>query len=50
MRNARYFVLAFFPVMLSAQNAVPLKNWAAPLYWQPSQAERETAGKSAAQL
>jgi hypothetical protein len=22
-------------------NVVPLKNWAAPLYWQPSQAERE---------
>ncbi len=31
-------LLVFASVALTAQ--VPLKNWAAPLYWQPSQAER----------
>jgi hypothetical protein len=39
--------LLFLPVVLTGQRAqevvVPLKNWAAPLYWQPNQAERETA-------
>jgi hypothetical protein len=41
--------LLFFSVVLTGQRAqevvVPLKNWAAPLYWQPNQAEiaeRET--------
>jgi hypothetical protein len=29
---------------------VPLKNWAAPLYWQPSQAERGAVGRAAPQF
>ena len=29
---------------------IPLKSWAAPLYWQPSQAEHENAAKSVAQI
>ena len=42
-------------VALTAQAArqesvVPLKNWATPLYWQPNQGERETAGRPAPQL
>ena len=35
------------------ENAVPLKNWAAPLYWQPNATERGISGtgrQSAAQL
>src|SRR5580704_12682994 len=36
--------LLFLPAVLNGQslqpNLVPLKNWAAPLYWQPNQAER----------
>lgn len=37
-------VLAFAPLLLNAQigrqrNQVPVKSWAAPLYWQPSQRE-----------
>src|ERR1022692_1167171 len=47
-------VLVCLPMALSAQkapeDAVPLKNWATPLYWQPSVAEREAAGKSGAQI
>jgi hypothetical protein len=27
---------------VARQDAVPLKNWAAPFYWQPSQGERDT--------
>ncbi len=49
MRYSRYSgvpsLLVFLPVVLSGQsardNVVPLKNWAAPLYWQPNQVERE---------
>jgi hypothetical protein len=48
------FLLVLLPTMLTAQrapaNAVPLKNWAAPLYWQPNQAEREAAGGALPQL
>ena len=39
-------LLIFSPLVLTgqrAQNSVPLKNWATPLYWQPNQAEREAA-------
>jgi endosialidase-like protein len=39
-------LLALLPLALTAQvlrDAVPLKNWPAPLYWQPSQAETEAA-------
>jgi hypothetical protein len=43
-----FLPLLLLPVVLSGQSAqeivVPLKNWAAPLYWQPNQSERETAG------
>jgi Chaperone of endosialidase len=46
-------LLAFLPVMLTGlkaqENVVPLKNWSAPLYWQPNQAEREAAAKALAQ-
>ena len=46
--------LMLLPVALNAQtaqeNTVPLKNWAAPLYWQPNQTEREATAKSAAQI
>jgi hypothetical protein len=47
-----FLPLVFLPVALTGQtapdNVAPLKNWAAPLYWQPNRAERaerETAGK-----
>jgi len=36
------FVLILSPVMLTAQaqrDTVPLKQWSAPLFWQPSRAE-----------
>jgi hypothetical protein len=39
--------MALLPMMLTGQTeqkAVPLKNWATPLYWQPNQAERRTGG------
>jgi endosialidase-like protein len=39
-------VLVLFPLALTAQvlrDVVPLKNWPAPLYWQPSQAQSEAA-------
>jgi trimeric autotransporter adhesin len=46
-----FLPLLFRPAALTAQSAqgsvVPLKNWAAPLYWQPNQAEmaeREAVG------
>jgi hypothetical protein len=32
------------------ESVVPLKNWTAPLYWQPSQAERAAAGRAEPQL
>ena len=39
-----FLPLLFLPVVLTGQTAqeivVPLKNWAAPLYWQPNQVER----------
>jgi hypothetical protein len=51
-------ILASLPLFLlpmalngqTAQNAVPLKNWATPLDWQPNQTERTISGKSAAQI
>ena len=47
-------LLVFLPLMLNGQrtqeNVVPLKNWSTPLYWQPSQAEREAAAKDVPQL
>lgn len=52
-RNAIAF-LALVPSVLLGQRAqgtdIPLKNWAAPLYWQPNQAERAASGKSGAQF
>jgi hypothetical protein len=51
---SKYSILALLPMILTAQrvreNAVPLKNWATPLYWQPTQMEREVAGKAVPQL
>jgi endosialidase-like protein len=44
-----FLPLLFLPVLLTGQTTaqqIPLKNWAAPLYWQPNQAERETAGST----
>ena len=42
MAVSKYSVLALLPMILTAQrvqeNAVPLKNWATPLYWQPGKA------------
>jgi hypothetical protein len=47
-------LLVFLAAVLTAQKIqnypVPLKNWAAPLYWQPNQVERETAVRAAPQL
>jgi hypothetical protein len=47
-------LLAFLPLMLNGQrtqeNIVPLTNWPTPLFWQPSPAEREVAGKDLQQL
>jgi hypothetical protein len=44
------FLPLLLPVVLAGQrlqeNVVPLKNWAAPLYWQPNQAEREAAANA----
>jgi trimeric autotransporter adhesin len=43
--SLRVLPLLLLPVVLTGQKAqevvVPLKNWAAPLYWQPNQAERD---------
>jgi hypothetical protein len=43
------FLPLLLPVVLTGQTAqvVPLKNWTAPLYWQPNQAGRQTAGRAA---
>jgi hypothetical protein len=45
-RHRILFIVALLPLTLSAQinrdrNQVPLKTWAAPLYWQPSHPEAE---------
>src|SRR5262245_38643730 len=43
------FLAVLFAVSLSAQSAgdsVPLRNWPAPLYWQPSRVEAENAARS----
>jgi hypothetical protein len=41
-------LLALLPMLLAAhrpqENAVPLKNWASPLYWQPNPAESQARG------
>jgi hypothetical protein len=46
-------LLVVLPTVLTGQkapmNAVPLKNWATPLYWQPNQAERETFSQASSQ-
>jgi hypothetical protein len=51
----RFALLALASTALNAQAArqehvVPLKNWAAPLYWQPNQVEREAGGRAQPQL
>ena len=47
-------LLLFLPLVLNAQraqeNVIPLKNWAAPLYWHANQAEQEAAAKTLPQL
>ncbi len=47
-------LLVLVPMALTGQraqeNVVPLKNWSAPLYWQPSQAETQASGKALPQL
>ena len=48
-------LLVLASVALTAQvarqdNAVPLKNWATPLYWQPNQTERGPPPDPAPQL
>jgi hypothetical protein len=52
-----FLPLLFLPVVLTGQTpheiVVPLKNWAAPLYWQPSHAEmaeREIAAEATPKL
>lgn len=43
-----FFYALLLPVTLTAQShrdAAPLKNWPAPLYWQPTTAERSIAAK-----
>jgi hypothetical protein len=45
-----FLPLLFLPSVVAGQTlqegVVPLKNWAAPLYWQPNQSERETSANS----
>lgn len=46
-------LLAFLPVMMTGQRVqevAPLKNWAAPLYWQANQTERDASRQGAAQF
>ncbi|MBV9769311.1 MAG: tail fiber domain-containing protein [Bryobacterales bacterium] len=53
MNSCKVLLLALLPAALTAQearNLVPLKNWATPLYWHPSQAEREAAVRAVPQL
>jgi hypothetical protein len=48
------FVLAFLPLMptelIAQERAVPLKNWATPLHWQPTQAEKAAAAQLSPQI
>jgi hypothetical protein len=42
------FVLIVVPIIVTAQtqsDVAPLKNWPAPLYWQPTAAEHQAAAK-----
>jgi hypothetical protein len=56
MNSSKYLrrglsLLAFLPVIMAGQrvqDVAPLKNWAAPLYWQPNQTEREASRQGAA--
>jgi len=38
------------PVYAQQPANPPLKNWAAPLYWHPTEAERQTAGRALPEL
>src|SRR5262245_23466267 len=40
-------MLVVIPIVLIAQqrDVAPLTNWAAPLYWQPNQTEKQAAAK-----
>jgi hypothetical protein len=47
MRNC--LLLAAVPFLtpaLTAQDTIPVKNWAAPLYWQPTLSETDAARKA----
>ena len=54
MSYSRYLGSGFLLVVLATglsgqraqENVVPLKNWATPLYWQPSRTEREAAAQA----
>src|SRR5580704_6441192 len=56
MRESKYSVAASLVVLLPMismgqrrpEGLVPLKNWATPLYWQPSQGERQVSSATAA--
>jgi hypothetical protein len=55
VRAAPFALVALAPLALTAQavrqgSAVQLKNWTAPLYWQPNQVEREALGRAEPQL
>jgi len=45
-----FLSMSFLPMVLTGQraqeNAVPLKNWATPMYWHPNQAESEAAAQA----
>ena len=47
-------LLILAPILVTGQRApedgVPLRNWMTPLYWQPSQMEKEVADRSSAQI
>jgi len=55
MNSSRYLrravsVIAFLPAVMTGQRpqeVAPLKNWAAPLYWQPNQTERQASHRGA---
>ena len=49
IRRALPFMV-FLPMVLNAQIELPVKNWTAPQYFQPKQAERESISKSGAQI
>jgi hypothetical protein len=47
-----FLPLLFLPVLVTAQTVqqIPLKNWAAPLYWSPNPTERQTVLRSGPEI